>query len=220
MAERKHINGELKLIEWPEFQEGIAPLWKVQADTIPIFNNPYGIIQYNNCKYHTDIIYFPAKYVVDGNTVGYISIYNLSNKHIRPRGIYILPEYRGKGLGHEMQKAAWDLFPKTFYRSFIWSREENVERFTKHSGMKIVPGGSNVWSEFSKLYMFFMYADRGPTPTDEQIDFNEQFIKNNRDRYSLGGTNNLNVCWSNEQWIKYFKEHQGNYIDLDLNLNF
>jgi len=152
--------------------------------------------------------------------VGYISIYNLSDMHIRPRGIYILPEYRGQGLGHEMQTAAWDLFPKSFYRAFIWSREENVERFSQHSNMKIVPGGSNIWSEFSKLYMFFMYADRDQYPTDEQIQNNKQFIKDNFAQYSLGGINNLNVSWSVTEWSKYCKEHQGNYIDLGLNLNF
>jgi GNAT superfamily N-acetyltransferase len=220
MAERKSTRGKLSIVTWDEFQEGIAPLWKVIPSTIPIFNNPYSIIQYDESVWHTDIIYFPAKYVVDGKTVGYISIYNLSDMHIRPRGIYILPEYRGQGLGHEMQTAAWDLFPKSFYRAFIWSREENVERFSQHLNMKIVPGGSNVWSEFSKLYMFFMYADRDQYPTDEQIQNNKQFIKDNFAQYSLGGINNLNVSWSVTQWSKYFKEHQGNYIDLGLNLNF
>ena len=220
MAEREFIEGKLEVIPWGEFQTGIAPLWKVTPNSIPIFNNPYKIIHYDQSKWHTDIIYFPAKYIVNNETVGYISIYNLSDIHIRPRGIYILPEHRGKGLGHRMQKAAWDLFPKSFYRSFIWSREENVERFSLHSNMKVVPGGSNVWSEFSKLYMFFMYADRDRYPTDEQIEINKQFIKNNRDQYSFGGSNNLNVSWNDEQWSKYFKDHQGNYIDLDLNLNF
>lgn len=220
MVKRNSPRGNLSLVTWDEFQEGIAPLWKVIPNTIPIFNNPYSIIQYDESVWHTDIVYFPAKYVVDGKTVGYISIYNLSDMHIRPRGIYILPEYRGQGLGHEMQTAAWDLFPKSFYRAFIWSREENVERFSQHSNMKIVPGGSNVWSEFSKLYMFFMYADRDQYPTDEQIQNNKQFIKDNFEQYSLGGVNNLNVSWSVTEWSKYFKEHQGNYIDLGLNLNF
>jgi len=220
MVKRNSPRGNLSLVTWDAFQEGIAPLWKVIPNTIPIFNNPYSIIQYDESVWHTDIVYFPAKYVVDGKTVGYISIYNLSDMHIRPRGIYILPEYRGQGLGHEMQTAAWDLFPKSFYRAFIWSREENVERFSHHSNMKIVPGGSNVWSEFSKLYMFFMYADRDQYPTDEQIRNNKQFIKDNFEQYSLGGVNNLNVSWSVTEWSKYFKEHQGNYIDLGLNLNF
>jgi hypothetical protein len=220
MVKRNSPRGNLSLVTWDEFQEGIAPLWKVIPNTIPIFNNPYSIIQYDESVWHTDIVYFPAKYVVDGKTVGYISIYNLSDMHIRPRGIYILPEYRSQGLGHEMQTAAWDLFPKSFYRAFIWSREENVERFSQHSNMKIVPGGSNIWSEFSKLYMFFMYADRDQYPTDEQIQNNKQFIKDNFAQYSLGGINNLNVSWSVTEWSKYFKEHQGNYIDLGLNLNF
>jgi hypothetical protein len=65
-----------------------------------------------------------------------------------------------------------------------------------------------------------MYADRDQYPTDEQIRNNKQFIKDNFEQYSLGGVNNLNVSWSVTEWSKYFKEHQGNYIDLGLNLNF
>ena len=221
MAERKPNNERIELIPWEDFQRGIAPLWnQTSPSTIPIFNNPYGIIQYEECDWHEKIIYFPARYLLDNEVVGYISIYNLSDCHIRPRGIYILPEFRGKGLGHRMQRAAWDLFPKTFYRAFIWSREENVERFSKHSGMSIVPGGSNIWSEFSQLYMFFMYADRSSKPSDSDIKNNIEFIEAHKDQYSLGGTNNLNVVWNSDTWSKYFTEHKGNYVQLNLGLNF
>lgn len=221
MAERKPNNEQIELIRWEDFQRGIAPLWnQANPSTIPIFNNPYGIIQYEESEWHEKIIYFPARYLLDNEVVGYISIYNLSDCHIRPRGIYILPEFRGKGLGHRMQKAAWDLFPKTFYRAFIWSREENVERFSKHSCMSVVPGGSNIWSEFSQLYMFFMYADRASKPSDHQIQQNKMFLSQHRDKFSLGGTNNLNNDWDSTAWSKYFKEHKGNYTLLNLNLNF
>lgn len=221
MAERESSREQLKVIPWSEFQHGIAPLWhSVEPTTIPIFNNPYGIIQYDKKDWTDKIIYFPAKYLIDDTVVGYTSIYNLSDVYIRPRGIYILPEYRGKGLGHRMQKAAWDLFPKSFYRAFIWSREENVERFSKHSNMSVVPGGSNIWSEYSQLYMFFMYADRQQKPDDDELMLNKKFIEDNKQEFSLGGSNNLNNSWNKDAWSKYFKEHEGNYMHLNIELNF
>ena len=174
----------LNVITWEEFQIGIAPLWNSSdPKTIPIFNNPYGIIQYHKSLWK-NIIYFPCEYKVNDKVVGYISIYNLSNIHIRPRGIYIKPEYRGRAHGHQMQVAAWNLFPKSFYRAFIWSRAGNVDRFCKHSNMNVVPGGSN------------------------------------KTKFSLGGTNNLNVNWSDTEWQSYFETHQGDYQQLDIQLDF
>ena len=221
MAQRESSRERIEVIKWDEFQEGIAPLWNSSCpSSIPIFNNPYGIIQYPEEEWSEKIIYFPAKYVVNDTAVGYISIYNLSDVHIRPRGIYILPEYRGKGLGHRMQEAAWNLFPNTFYRAFIWSREENVARFSSHSNMNVAPGGSNIWSEYSQLYMFLMYKDRNSKPTSEEIEQNKLFLSQYKHQFSLGGTNNLNNHWNDVQWSKYFKEHKGNYDHLNLQLNF
>ena len=210
---------KLNIIKWNEFQKGIAPLWKsTNPKTIPIFNNPYSIIQYDKSKWK-DIIYFPCEYVVDDIIVGYISIYNLSDIHIRPRGIYIKPEYRGKGLGHMMQKDCWNLFPKSFYRAFIWSRSENLERFCKNSNMFILPGGGNIWSEFGQDFQYFLYNERAPYPNDIDLEYNINFLIKNKSEYSLGGTNNLNVSWNTQQWYEYFETHKGNYQELNLNLD-
>lgn len=214
-------NERLEIISWGEFQEGIADLWKSEnPKSIPIFNNPYNIIQYDKSVWQEKIVYFPAKYLCDDVTVGYISIYNLSDIHIRPRGIYILPEYRGKGLGHRMQQAAWNFFPKTFYRAFIWSRDYNVERFMKHSGMKVVPGGTNIWSEYSNLSMSLLCGERGTKPTLVEIVKNQQFIQHHHEKFSYGGKNNLNAAYSEVDWNNYFDTHRGNYIDLKINLDF
>lgn len=210
----------LNVITWEEFQIGIAPLWNSSDPySIPIFNNPYGIIQYHKSLWK-DIIYFPCEYKINDKVVGYISIYNLSDIHIRPRGIYIKPEYRGRAHGHQMQVAAWNLFPKSFYRAFIWSRAGNVDRFCKHSKMNVVPGGSNVWSEFGKDFQFFLHNDRGPYPTQDQIESNKDFLEDNKTKFSLGGTNNLNVNWNDTEWQSYFETHQGNYQQLDIQLDF
>jgi hypothetical protein len=214
------VTNSLNIIPWQEFQKGIAPLWNAEdPDTIPIFNNPYGIIQYDPSDWK-DIIYFPCEYVVNDKVVGYISIYNLSDMHIRPRGIYRKPEHRGRAFGHQMQIDCWNLFPQSFYRAFIWSRAENVERFCKHSNMNIVPGGGNIWSEFGQDFQYFLYSDRSRQPKLDLLDVNKAFLLTHRDKYSLGGTNNLNVSWSQEQWYEYFNTHKGNYQELDLDLDF
>jgi len=214
------VPATLNVITWEEFQIGIAPLWNSSDPySIPIFNNPYGIIQYHKSLWK-DIIYFPCEYKINDKVVGYISIYNLSDIHIRPRGIYIKPEYRGRAHGHQMQVAAWNLFPKSFYRAFIWSRAENVERFCKHSNMNIVPGGGNIWSEFGQDFQYFLYSDRSRQPKLDLLDLNKAFLLTHRDKYSLGGTNNLNVSWSQDQWYEYFNTHKGNYQELDLDLDF
>jgi len=210
----------IEVIPYDEFCVGIAPLWNQAPNTIPIWNNPYYIVEYPQEQWSSDIIYFPARYILDGEAVGYISIYNLSDCHIRPRGIYIKPEHRGRGLGHQMQRAAWDLFPQSFYRAFIWSRQENVERFCTHSQMSEVPDVGAVWSEFSKLNMHLLYHDRGHPPSDQDLMFNREFLNRNKKQYSLGGINNINVAWNDREWLDYFDEHAGAYDNLHINLNF
>jgi len=213
------VKTKLNIIPWNEFQIGIAPLWNsTNPKTIPIFNNPYGIIQLP-IEQWKDIIYFPCEYVVNEKVVGYISIYNLSDIHIRPRGIYIKPEHRGRALGHQMQVACWNLFPKSFYRAFIWSRAENVDRFCKHSKMNVLPGGGNIWSEFGQDFQYLLYSDRDPYPNDISKEYNLHFLQKNKEKYSLGGTNNLNVSWSDDKWLQYFETHKGNYQELNLNLD-
>ena len=212
-------NEKLEIISWKEFTEGIAPMWNTKPKDIPIFNNPGNIIQFPQEEWGTKIICFPCAYYVGDEVVGYISIYNISNTMIRPRGIYIKEEHRGQGLGHRMQKAAWDLFPETFHRAFIWSRSNNVARFCKHSQMSLVPEGK-MWSEYSKDDLFLLYHDRGPKPDLAEQCLNHSFIRENEYNYSYGGKNNLDVSWSRDEWDKYFFHHAGNYEDLKLDLMF
>lgn len=44
------------------------------------------------------------------------------------------------------------------------------------------PGGSNIWSKYSKLYMFFMYTDRHNQPNDD-IDV-RLITRSNNGRYT------------------------------------
>ena len=50
-------------------------------------------------------------------------------------------------------------------------------------------------------------------------EYNLHFLQKNKEKYSLGGTNNLNVSWSDDKWLQYFETHKGNYQELNLNLD-
>jgi len=208
----------LEIIKWHEFQKGIAPLWgSSEPEFIPIFNNPYGIIQYDQKQWHTAIVYFPCRYSVDDVVVGYTSIYNVSDIHIRLRGIYILNEYQGCGLGHRMQQAAQDLFPKSFYRSFIFTSQP--ERFCKYGNMKMLPNVGPIWSTFGQNFQRILYINRDVSPTEESITQNKRFIDSYRSEFNFGGTNNLNCNWTGTEWEDYFIKNAGNYINLNMQLD-
>tara|TARA_Y100001972_G_scaffold127696_1_gene185414 strand:+ start:443 stop:1093 length:651 start_codon:yes stop_codon:yes gene_type:complete len=215
------VNETLEVIKWSDYQKGIAPLWNTTPKNIPIFNNPYHIIEYPKHMWHTSIVLFPVCFKVDNIPVAYSCVYNISDKHIRTRGIFVLEEHRGKGYGHKMQQAQWDLFPKTFYRAFGFWREDSAPRFQKYSYMQIVPNTDWIWSDFSKVNMRFLYKNRRPTPPNNiEIEYNNHFIASNRNKFSFGGTNNLNNDWSLQEWETYFDKHEGNYEDLQINLDF
>jgi len=208
----------LEIIPWREFQIGIAPLWKNQnPQTIPIYNNPFGLIQYSNNYLHQKIIYFPCRYVINNHVVGYISIYNISDIHIRPRGIYILEEYQGIGLGHKMQQLAWDLFPKSFYRAFIITAQ--AERFCIYSKMKIVPNIPTLFSKFSNQNLKLLCHERQQYPTNSEIEENQNWIEKMSSDFSFGGKNNLNCNWNSQEWLEYFDKNKGDYENYVFNLD-
>ena len=66
----------------------------------------------------------------------------------------------------------------------------------------------------------FLYNDRSNYTQEEVIDFNRKFLLRHKQQYSLGGTNNLNVSWSDDEWQEYFTTHKGNYQELNLDLDF
>lgn len=201
----------IEVIPWEEFCEGIAPLWKVDdPKNIPIVNNPFQIIQYPLEEWSSKIIYFPCKFVCpsSGVTQGYTSIYNISDTILRIRGIYVLPDHRGLGIGHKIWQMATNLFPSTFYRTVGFWREDSAPRFIKYSGMNIVPGTDWFWSNYSQVNMRLLYKDR---TTDF---FDPDFIDKNISTYGLGGSNNT------KQWSDSFLSHAYSYERANINLNF
>jgi hypothetical protein len=207
----------LEVISWEEFQVGIAPLWRSDDPTnIPILNNPYRIIQYPLGEWPEQILYYPCKLVVGDRDVAWTSIQNISPDVTRIRGIYVKEGERGLGYGHVIAKLAQDLFPSGFYRSVGFWREDSAPRFIAHSNMSIVPGTDWFWSDFSQVRMRMLYRDRGRRLND--LTPNRLFIEINRETYGLGGTNNLNRAWTEEEWHRYADRAADAYPDVGINV--
>lgn len=210
-----------EFISFPKWQEGIAPLWRVDdPTTIPIINNPFQIISYELKDWPKKILFFPIRYWEEGVVKGYTSVYNISDTVLRIRGIYVLPEYRGQGVGHRMWKAACGYFPKSFYRVVGFWREDSAPRFIEHSGMSIVPGTEWLWSEYSQVNMRFLYWDRGPKPHVTGLFQNRTFIRRYISSHGYGGRNNLNTTWSDDEWLDYASPNAFRYDDAKLKYNF
>lgn len=209
----------LEIIPWSEFQVGIAPLWNVDDPaTIPILNNPYRIIRYPVQEWRDRIIFFPCRWVVKGEAVAYTSIYNVSDEVTRIRGIYVLPEHRGRGYGHMILRAAMECFPEGFHRTVGFWREDSAPGFVRHSSMAIVPGTDWFWSDYSGVNMRLLYRDRGPHPGD--LTANRLFIEYSHETYGLGGTNNLDRAWSDDEWTSFAAPHEFSYPDGKISLTF
>jgi GNAT superfamily N-acetyltransferase len=212
----------IEVIPFGSFQQGIAPLWYAddRPQDIPIYNNPYRIIQYPVMEQHCRVLYFPIRYIENGETKCYSSIYNISDSVIRIRGIFVLPEHRGHGVGHRMIDEMVNLFPSTFHRVVGFWREDSYERFVQHSRMSIVPGTDWIWSEFSKVNMRFLYRDRGRRPSPDDLAANRSFIDDNLAEHGFGGRMNLGRSWSDDEWVEFVSANEGTYPDLKIDLDF
>jgi GNAT superfamily N-acetyltransferase len=217
-----YYTGVIEVIPFSSFQRGIAPLWYADEapENIPIYNNPYRIIAYPVDEQASRVLYYAVRYSEDGVTKCYSSVYNISDTVLRIRGIYVLPDHRGVGAGHRMVNEMVNLFPETFHRVVGFWREDSCERFIEHSRMSIVPGTDWIWSEFSKVNMRFLYRDRGPRPSADQVEANRVFIQQRVGEHGFGGRMNLDRKWSNEEWRDFVTTHQGSYPDLGIDLHF
>lgn len=209
----------IEIIRWQDFQDGIAPLWKADIPSdIPILNNPYRIIQYPVETWRDDIVYFPCRFRVDGEIAAYTSIYNIGDRITRIRGIYVLPGFRGKGVGHRMAAMAVNIFPMSFFRTVGFWREDSAPRFIEHSKMSIVPGTDWIWSDYSQVQMRFLYRDR--CTHRSSTDVSRAFIDRHRERFGLGGTNNLGRTWTDDEWEAFARPAAEAYAPLGVDLDF
>lgn len=124
---------EYQILPFDEWRQRIQPLWPWNTDWhwIPIINNPYGMIQYRGLDAFRRIIQFPVMCTVDGTPAAYTNFYNISDTHVRLRGIYVEPEYRGHRLVGPMLDHAASLFPEPWHTAIGYYRNTNIEYFLK-----------------------------------------------------------------------------------------
>lgn len=213
------MTATIRPITFAEWREKIAPMWDVEPQSIPIVNNPYRVIQYPVGEWHHRICFIPVEYAEDGVVVGYNSIYNVSDTTLRFRGIYVLPEHRGRGVGHRMCLKTAGLFQAPFHRVIGFYKAAGVQRFLDHGEMRYAPI-SPLWSEFSKTKLYVLYRDREPAPDSDLIENNRRFIDHNLHTYGFGGSNNLNCSWSDAEWLEFVKNDAESYPDVGLRLDF
>lgn len=194
-------------------------MWDVPAMTIPIVNNPYRVIQYDLLSARNKVCFFPIEYSEDGIVKGYNSIYNISDSVLRFRGIYVLPEHRGKGVGHRMCEETVEVFPKSFYRVIGFYKEGGVQRFLDHGGMKEAPV-SPLWSEFSQTHLKILYRDRHPKPNEREVGINRLFLNHNWPTYGFGGSNNMRRTWSDDEWSEFAGNDFNHYPDERISLDW
>ena len=91
---------EFQVIEFDEWRQRIQPLWPWETDWhwIPFLNTPFGQNQYTGLDTFKRVITFPVMCTVDGVPAAYTSVFNISDTHLRIRGVYTEPEFRGRGL--------------------------------------------------------------------------------------------------------------------------
>jgi hypothetical protein len=133
---------EYKIVTFDEWRQQIQPLWDWNTDWhwIPIINNPYGMVQYHGVDTFVNTIVFPIMCTVDGVPAAYTNVYNISDTHIRIRGIYVEPEFRGQKLVSPMLDYAVSLFPDPWHTCIGYYRNTNIDYFLKIWFDEKVPG--------------------------------------------------------------------------------
>jgi GNAT superfamily N-acetyltransferase len=133
---------EYRLIAFDAWLKNMRPLWNHVDDfeSVPLFDNRHGIVQYSAIEAFEKIVVFPVEMLLNGQPIGWTSIYNISDVDVRIRGLYVLPEFRGRGLGFRLCDAAISLWPLPWSRCFGLWRSTAYPRLQKHWKMKMVEG--------------------------------------------------------------------------------
>lgn len=132
---------EYKVIPFEEWRKAVMPMWSWIKDHhwIPIINNPYGMIQYKGSEVFSRVIQFPITALVNGKQVGWSLVYNVSDTVIRVRGVYVLPEARGLGIGTGLYDYALSLWPEPWSHYIGYYDPRSLKHFSKTWDLKPHP---------------------------------------------------------------------------------
>lgn len=178
----------LRIIPIQEWQKKMARHWGVEnPEHISNFNNPFGMIRYFGKEIFSQIIFFPVCLEFKGTPVAYSSIYNISSTHLRIRGIYVEPAFRGKGFGHIIISKMLELWPPPWHTVIGYFRPETWPTFEKHSQLQACPLINSRVSTFSQKPLILAMRRFSAHQTEPT---GNNFIKTKIDVYGLLGSNN------------------------------
>ena len=127
------MNVEYRITTFEDWRQKIVPLWPWNTDYrwIPIIHNPLGIMRYTGQEIFEKVVQFPTVCVVNGKPAAYACFYNISDTHIRTRGVYVEPEFRGKRLVKPLLEFGCSLFNTNWNTFILLAREDNIDYWLK-----------------------------------------------------------------------------------------
>ena len=146
---------EYQILSTEEWRQRIQPLWPWNTDYhwIPLIDNPFGMMQYAGREVFTKVIVFPVMATVDGEPAAYTYVHNISDTHLRTRGVYVEPKFRGKGdlIGPLLDYACF-LYPEPWHtvlsyyqtRTSKWAMRKQNFGVTAHQWRKRIVNGKPV----------------------------------------------------------------------------
>jgi GNAT superfamily N-acetyltransferase len=143
----------MKTIPFEQWRVEIAPLWAMEGAEayLPHLIDGYGQMQHTGRSRLERVLCFPIAAELEGQRVGWTSVFNVSDEAIRIRGIYVLPEARARGIGYAMVHHAMSLWPKPWKHVFMYARANNVERYLRW-GFTIPQGFAHRTWEDARLH--------------------------------------------------------------------
>src|SRR5262249_15280928 len=113
----------IRTIGFSDWQRGIAPLWRMvgSCGLIQPTTNCHGQMQDVGTEYFHCSLLFLIAAERGGRSIGWTSVYNISDEAVRVRGIYVLPEFRSQGVGRAIVGYAMDLWPASWKRCFMYA---------------------------------------------------------------------------------------------------
>ena len=96
------------------------------------------MLQYYGRELSSRVLYFPVCARFSNQSVAWALTYNISDTHIRIRGLFVEPEHRGKGIGPALCDYAVSLWPSPWFRCVGYWRDDSFTRLAKSWGLQPV----------------------------------------------------------------------------------
>lgn len=99
MTNKFHISASLTIefINFTSWAALISKVWNIPATEISIYNNPYSIIKFQE-EERMNINHYFVKIYHKGEYAGVLNFHDINVDVTRIKGIFILPEFRNKGI--------------------------------------------------------------------------------------------------------------------------